>query len=133
MNVAQEWNQFIEGLDLSESGTLISKYNKHNLVRSEINGKYLWGIPKTNRWTLSMGGQVGWISNTSADSFFHFFAGGMTGLKGYPFYSLCFVKNIFQWVGSCFNTPPLVLSVNQEMLGTVLYLHLARSILQELN
>jgi hypothetical protein len=88
MNVAQEWNQFIEGLDLSESGTLISKFNKHNLVRSEINGKYLLGIPKTNRWTLSMGGQVGWISNTSADSFFHFFAGGMPGLKGYPFYSL---------------------------------------------
>jgi hypothetical protein len=88
VNVAQEWNQFIEGLDLSESGTLISKFNKHNLVRSEINGKYLWDIPKTNRWTLSMGGQVGWISNTSADSFFHFFAGGMPGLKGYPFYSL---------------------------------------------
>lgn len=88
LNVAQEWNQFIDGLDLSESGTLISKFNKHNLVRSEINGKYLWEIPKTNRWTLSMGGQVGWISNTSADSFFHFFAGGMPGLKGYPFYSL---------------------------------------------
>ncbi len=88
VSMANEWNQFIDGLDLSESGTLISKFNKHNLVRSEINGKYLWEIPKTNRWTLSLGGQVGWMSNTSADSFFHFFAGGMPGLRGYPFYSL---------------------------------------------
>ena len=35
-----------------------------------------------------MGGQAGWITNTNADSFFHFFAGGMPGLKGYPFYSI---------------------------------------------
>ena len=86
--VAKEWNQFIDGLDLSESGTLVSKFNNHNLVRTELRGKYLWEIPNTNRWTISLGGQAGWISNTMADSFFHFFAGGMPGLKGYPFYSL---------------------------------------------
>ncbi len=88
LHVAKEWNQFIDGLDLSESGTLVSKFNNHNLVRTEISGKYLWEIPKTNRWTISVGGQAGWISNASADSFFHFFAGGMPGLKGYPFYSI---------------------------------------------
>ncbi|MDP6338967.1 MAG: hypothetical protein QF842_01395 [Candidatus Marinimicrobia bacterium] len=88
VQVGKEWNQFIDGLDLSESGTLISKFNKHNFVQSDIRGKYLWEIPKTNRWTVSIGGQAGWISNASADSFFHFFAGGMPGLKGYPFYSL---------------------------------------------
>ena len=88
LNVVKEWNQFIDGLDLSESGTLVSKFNNHNLARVEINGKYLWEIPKTNRWTVSLGGQGGWITNTKADSFFHFFAGGMPGLKGYAFYSI---------------------------------------------
>ena len=88
LNVAKEWNKFIDGLDLSESGTLISNFNDHDLVRTELSGEYLWEIPKTNRWTISIGGQAGWISNTSADSFFHFFAGGMPGLKGYPFYSI---------------------------------------------
>ena len=88
LNVAKEWNQFIDGLDLSESGTLVSNFNNHDLVRTELSGEYLWEIPNTNRWTVSIGGQTGWISNTKADSFFHFFAGGMPGLKGYPFYSL---------------------------------------------
>jgi len=88
VNVAKEWNQFIDGLDLSESGTLISNFNSHDLIRTEIRGEYLWEIPKTNRWTVLIGGQTGWISNASADSFFHFFAGGMPGLKGYPFYSI---------------------------------------------
>ena len=87
-NVAKEWNQFIDGLDLSESGTLISKFNENNLLRTKFSGEYLWEIPNTNRWTVSISGQTGWISNTRADSFFHFFAGGMPGLKGYPFYSL---------------------------------------------
>jgi hypothetical protein len=86
--VAKEWNQFIDGLDLSESGTLISKFNENNLLRTKFSGEYLWEIPNTNRWTVSISGQTGWISNTRADSFFHFFAGGMPGLKGYPFYSL---------------------------------------------
>ena len=88
LSLVQEWNQFIDGLDLSESGTLISTFSQHNLVRAEVNGKYLWEIPKTNRWTISLGGQAGWISKTSVDSFFHFFAGGLPGLKGYPFYSI---------------------------------------------
>lgn len=88
INLTQEWNQFIDGLDLSESGTLVSKFKDNNLFQAEFKGKYLWEIPSTKRWTLSMGTQVGWISNVEVDSFFYFFAGGLPGLKGYPFYSL---------------------------------------------
>ena len=88
LKLTNEWNQFIDDLDLSESGTLVSNFNNHNLLRTEINGVYLWEVPKSNRWTISLGGKAGWISNTKADSFFHFFAGGIPGLKGYPFYSL---------------------------------------------
>jgi hypothetical protein len=54
----------------------------------ELNGKYLWEIPNTNRWTISLGGKTGLISNTKVDSFFYFFGGGLPGLKGYPFYSI---------------------------------------------
>jgi len=31
---------------------------------------------------------LGWISMPDVDSFFHFFAGGLPGLRGYPFYSI---------------------------------------------
>ena len=88
LDVKKEFNEFIEGLDLSESGTLISNFNKNDLVRTELNGKYLWEIPNTNRWTISLGGKAGLITNTKVDSFFYFFGGGLPGLKGYPFYSI---------------------------------------------
>ena len=88
LNIRKEWNEFIDDLDLSESGTLISKFNNNDLVRMELNGNYLWEIPNSNRWTISVGGKTGVISNTKVDSFFYFFGGGLPGLKGYPFYSI---------------------------------------------
>ena len=42
----------------------------------------------TNKWSAYFGGKFGSISNSDADSFFHFFGGGSPGLKGYPYYSL---------------------------------------------
>ena len=88
LSLANEWNEFIDGIDLSNSGTLISKFKDHNLIRGNITGQYLWEIPSSNRWTISAKGQLGWISDAGVDSFFHFFGGGMPGLKGYPYYSI---------------------------------------------
>ena len=87
-SLINEWNNFIDGLDLSDSGTLISKYQENNLLRGKISAEHIWEIPKTNRWTFSAGTQLGLLNNTQVDSFFHFFAGGMSGIKGYPFYSI---------------------------------------------
>ena len=87
-SLINEWNNFIDGLDLSDSGTLISKYQENNLLRGKISAEHIWEIPKTNRWTFSAGTQLGFLNNTQVDSFFHFFAGGMSGIKGYPFYSI---------------------------------------------
>ena len=87
-SLINEWNNFIDGLDLSDSGTLISKYQENNLLRGKISAEHIWEIPKTNRWTFSAGAQLGLLNNTQVDSFFHFFAGGMSGIKGYPFYSI---------------------------------------------
>ena len=87
-SLINEWNNFIDGLDLSDSGTLISQYQENNLLRGKISAEHIWEIPKTNRWTFSAGTQLGLLNNTQVDSFFHFFAGGMSGIKGYPFYSI---------------------------------------------
>ena len=87
-SLINEWNNFIDGLDLSDSGTLISQYQENNLLRGKISAEHIWEIPKTNRWTFSAGTQLGFLNNTQVDSFFHFFAGGMSGIKGYPFYSI---------------------------------------------
>ncbi len=84
-----EKNNFIEGLNLSDAGTIVPDFSKSNdLVRFEGMGEYHIEIPKTNRWTVSMEAMTGWMNNTEADSFFNFFGGGLTGLRGYPYYSI---------------------------------------------
>ena len=83
-----EKNEFIEGLNLSDSGTLTEDFKDNNLGRFQTGGSYYYELPWKNRWTVSLTTQGGWISNKSADSFFHFYLGGLPGLKGYPFYSI---------------------------------------------
>ena len=83
-----EKNDFIEGLNLSESGTLTVNFQDYNLGRIQVGGSYHYEIPWRNRFTVSLSSQFGWISNQNVDSFFHFYLGGMPGIKGYPFYSI---------------------------------------------
>ena len=45
-------------------------------------------IPKTKSSALGFELTTGYLANTKVDSFFHYFAGGMPGLKGYPFYTI---------------------------------------------
>lgn len=87
-NIDLEKNDFIEGLNFSESGTLLENFKSNNLGRFQLGGSYHFELPWKKRWTISLSGQLGWISNNNVDSFFHFYLGGMPGLKGYPFYSI---------------------------------------------
>ena len=83
-----EKNDFIEGLDLSDAGTLLPNYSNNNLWRVDQSSSLYLTIPNTNRITINIESMSGIISNTEADSFFHYFAGGLNGLKGYPYYSI---------------------------------------------
>jgi len=83
-----EKNKFIEGLDLSDAGTLVENFKDNNLVRLQGDLAYHYELPWVERLTTSIHLNGGYITNTKVDSFFHFFNGGMTGLKGYPFYGI---------------------------------------------
>ena len=87
-SILYEKNDFIEGLDLSDAGTLLPNYSNNNLWRIKQSSSLHLTIPKTNRITINLESITGMITNAEADSFFNFFAGGMNGLKGYPFYSI---------------------------------------------
>ena len=58
------------------------------MFRTKIESEYSFNISNTNRSSIKIGAKIGSISNINADSFFYFFGGGFTGLKGYPYYSL---------------------------------------------
>ena len=92
-NIDLEKNDFIEGLNLSDSGTLTEEFELNDLGRIQLGGTYHIELPWRNRWTISLKAQAGWITNDDVDSFFHFYLGGMPGLKGYPFYSIQGTKN----------------------------------------
>ena len=83
-----ENNKFIKGLDFSDAGTLVEKFMDNNLVRLQSDFIYHYELPWFERWTTSIHINGGYIKNTEVDSFFHFFNGGMSGIKGYPFYSI---------------------------------------------
>ena len=76
IKAVSEQNDFIDELDLSDAGTLTSKFNKHNLIRLSLDTRYSLAIPKTKGWTSYFGAQIGQISNKKADEFFHFLVGG---------------------------------------------------------
>ena len=87
-SILYEKNDFIEGLNLSDAGTLLPNYSNNNLWRMKQSSSLYLTIPKTKRITINLESITGMITNTEADSFFNFFAGGLNGLKGYPFYSI---------------------------------------------
>ena len=87
-HLSYEHNNFITGLNLSDSGTLLEEFSPNHTGKSELSGTYNIEIPKTNGWMFSTKTSLGFLTNTEVDSFFHFFAGGLPGLKGFPFYSI---------------------------------------------
>jgi len=84
----QEQNDFITGLNLSDAGTLLAEFGDNDTWRIDLKGSYHTSIPFTQRWTVNLQSQLGWLSNDGVDPFFNFFGGGMFGMRGYPFYSI---------------------------------------------
>jgi hypothetical protein len=83
-----EKNNFIDGLDLSDAGTLVEDFKNNDLTRVQGELTYHYEIPWVERLTTSLHLSGGYMSNAKVDSFFHFFNGGMSGIKGYPFYGI---------------------------------------------
>ena len=92
IHLSYEYNNFITGLNLSDSGTLLEKFSPNHTGKVELSGTYNLEIPKTDGWMFSTNTSFGYLSNSEVDSFFHFFAGGLPGIKGYPFYSIEGIK-----------------------------------------
>jgi len=94
-NIAYELNDFIDGLNLSNSGTLIEEFAPNNYLKIDAIGSIHSTILPSKRWTLNFSARSGWVSNSSVESFFNYFGGGMDGIQGYPYYSFEGTNSIF--------------------------------------
>jgi hypothetical protein len=97
-NISYEMNDFIEGLNLSDSGTLVEQFAPNNYLKIDANGSIHTTILPSKRWTLNFTTKGGWLSNYSVESFFNYFGGGMDGIQGYPYYSFEGTQSIFSEV-----------------------------------
>lgn len=80
-------NNFIEGFEVhTDYGTLIETYVPYNYFQCQLDWReYLPSLIPGHSVALRL--KAGWIDR-HVDSFYHLFAGGLDGLRGYPFYSI---------------------------------------------
>jgi len=97
-NISYELNDFIDGLNLSNSGTLIENFAPNNYFKIDAIGSLHTTILSPKRWTLNLTAKGGWLSNSSVESFFNYFGGGLDGIQGYPYYSFEGTNSIFSEV-----------------------------------
>lgn len=86
--LAYDLNQFIDDFRRTESGTYVGVYQKNYTPRAELDADIFFPIPGTQHSSLSFNANLGYMQNTEIDSFFNYYAGGLPGLKGYPFYTI---------------------------------------------
>jgi outer membrane translocation and assembly module TamA len=85
--IDRAWQRFMNGFAVHQDyGTLVETYAKHNYFQYYLEWKESFpGLGKDHGAGFRM--QAGCIDKP-VDSFYHFFAGGLDGLKGYPYYSI---------------------------------------------
>jgi len=98
VNISYDMNDFIDGLNLSDSGTLVENFAPNNFLKIDANGSLHATILPSKRGTLNFTAKGGWLSNSSVESFFNYFGGGMDGIQGYPYYSFEGTNSVFSEV-----------------------------------
>ncbi|MBD3386278.1 hypothetical protein GF407_15315 [candidate division KSB1 bacterium] len=88
LNYSYELNKFFEDFSVdNDYGTVQEVYTDYNYHRIDLNLYHYMPNPFFKRHALGLNLHAGWIDR-SVDGFFNFYAGGLPGLRGYPFYSI---------------------------------------------
>lgn len=86
LKIDRELNKFLRGYDLTPTGYQPA-YDRINFTRVELNWKeHLPWFFRNHSLTITA--RAGSILAPPVDEFFDFYAGGLIGMKGYPFYAL---------------------------------------------
>ncbi len=88
LRIGREWNKFNGDGEYEITSTgLHPLYKDVNFTRLELNWKEHLPFFFRNH-TLSLSARGGSILGPPVDEFFDFYAGGLVGMKGYPFYAI---------------------------------------------
>jgi Tol biopolymer transport system component len=88
LKYTREYNKFFTDFSTdNDYGTPQEIYSSYNYNRLELDWQEYTRLPWFRRHALTAHLRGGWVDRP-IDSFFNFFAGGLIGLRGYPFYSI---------------------------------------------
>ena len=111
--LSYEYNQFMYDLDFS--GVFITQFEPNNTFRLTVEAQKNMTINKDKKIVASFNSKIGLISNQNIDDFFHFFGGGLPGIKSYTFYDSTLTGSSL-WINSLSLRLPLMLEKNIKML-----------------
>jgi len=87
--IARNYDKFLKEFGMHEDfGTLKEVYRDNYYWKIRHEGVWHHKYPLAKKLVGNLKWRLGWISKYDIDSFFNFFAGGLPGLRGYPFYSI---------------------------------------------
>ncbi len=86
LRYTREWNRFLDDFN-TEGGDINEVYTKYYYNSYQLDLEKYFSVPLTRHHSLSVRFQGGYIDR-EVDDFFHFYAGGLNGLKGFNYYSI---------------------------------------------
>jgi hypothetical protein len=87
--LSRNYDKFLDEFGIYQDfGTLKEIFNNNYYWKIKQEGKWHHKFPLVNSLAGNFRWKLGWISKPDLDSFFNFFAGGMPGLRGYPYFSM---------------------------------------------
>jgi Tol biopolymer transport system component len=87
LEVNHAWQRFLDGFEVHPKfGTIVETYKPYRYFQVSLDWREYVSIPRLPH-SLAIRLKAGWIDR-AVDGFYHFFAGGLDGMKGYPYYSL---------------------------------------------
>ncbi len=82
-------HQFLGGYGYNEDTERWGQFfDQYRYLKLNASGFYGYRLPIPGKFVISNTTEIGLIDNNTIDDFFYEFAGGLPGLKGYPFYSM---------------------------------------------
>jgi len=87
LELNQHWDKLIDGFKV-DAGMLVEDYSPATFLEGELALGRSWALPFAPDISLTVDGKVALIGDPDVDDFFHTYAGGLLGLKGYSYYSL---------------------------------------------
>jgi hypothetical protein len=88
LELRQHWDQLIREFEVTPSGLLAEVYDPATFFEAAGTWGRSWALPGLPRMAFGLEFKGHWIGDESVDDFFYAYAGGLTGLKGYSYYSL---------------------------------------------